>query len=116
MNTKMKVVAGECSSDSLVQESFADCAWLHRKHKSTWLFRPDARYGQLAHTTRAGTVYLIMPGLHSGKPFWVGQVAGKSVFTVEREIRAREIEFANGGKYIFPNATGERPETRSEDA
>jgi hypothetical protein len=109
MNTKLKVVAGACSLDPLVRESFADCAWLHRKHKPTWLFRPDPRYGQLAHTTRAGTVYLIMPGLHSGKPFWIGQVASKSVFTVEREIRAREIEFANGGKYIFPNIKRSNP-------
>ncbi len=87
----------------VVQESFADCAWLHRKGKPTWLFRPDPRYRRLSHTTKAGTVYLIESALHSGKPFWIGRVAGKTVFTSEREIRAKEIEFANGGRYIFPN-------------
>lgn len=92
------------SDDRLVRESFAGCAWLHRRGKPTWMFRPDPRYRSLSHTTRSGTVYLIMPGVHEGKPFWIGQVEGDTVFTVEKHLRSREIEFSNGGRYIFPNA------------
>jgi hypothetical protein len=105
MKNQSESKASEHSVDRPVRESFAHCAWLHRKGKPTWLFRPDPRYGQLSHTTRAGTVYLIEPGLHSGKPFWIGQVSGKTIFTVERELRSQEIEFANGGRYIFPNVS-----------
>lgn len=71
------------------------------------MFCPDPRYRALSHTTRLGRTYLIIPGLQDGKPFWVGKVAGSSVLTVERYLRAREIEFANGGRYVFPNATME---------
>jgi hypothetical protein len=81
---------------------YTDSAWVHRKGKSTWMFQPDPIYGKLAHTTRNGTTYLIMDGLQEGKPFWIGEVTGKTIFTVEKYLRAREIEFSNGGRYVFP--------------
>ena len=91
------------SVDRPVGGSFANCAWVHRRGKPTWLFRPDPVHRALSHKTRSGTVYLIMVGVVIGKPFWIGRVHHNIVFTVEKEIRARDIEFSNGGRYIFPN-------------
>jgi hypothetical protein len=97
-NEKTAKSEGQQEGDLLnriVRDCFTDCAWLHRRQRTTWLFQPDPRYGRLSHTTRAGTTYVIVPGLEDGKPFWIGQVAKNAVFTVESYLRAREIEFAN---------------------
>lgn len=82
-------------------------AWLHRNGKTTWMFEPSQRYGELVHITSIGTVYAILAGHKYGKPFWVGRLcesADGSEFwaTCEAELRARSIEFENAGEYVFP--------------
>ena len=99
--------------DAIV-DGLTGCAWVHRRQRSTWMFRPDPRLNVLSHTTRKGTTYLIIQGLELGKPFWIGQVRKDAVFTMERALRAREIEFENGGRYIFPNAEVDRQEEATQ--
>ena len=87
-------------------------AWVYRRGKPTWMFLPDRVVHALIHTTRRGTKYVIVPGLASGNPFWIARiitekssVGGSRVFSTvnaTRAIRAYEIEFANGGRYLFP--------------
>jgi hypothetical protein len=79
-------------------------AWLHRRGKSTWMFEPSQRYGELVHITRNGTVYAILAGHKHGKPFWVARLCDGAWCTVERELRARSIEFEDAGDYVFPSA------------
>ena len=81
-----------------------DCAWLHRHGKSTWLFQPNAKYGELVHITRTGTVYAIIAGHKHGKPFWVGKRINEAWCTIERYLLSREIEFEGGGRYLFPTS------------
>jgi len=81
----------------------AEMAWLYRRDRTTWLFKADMLYGgKLVHITRAGNVYAIFAGHEFGKPFWIGRLHGKSWLTAENELRATEIEFENGGRYMFP--------------
>jgi len=100
--------------DAIVDGLTPGCAWVHRRQRSTWVFRPNPRYNAFSHTTRKGTTYLIIQGLELGKPFWIGQVRKDAVFTMERALRAREIEFENGGRYIFPNAEVDRQEEATQ--
>jgi len=84
-------------------------AWLHRNGRSTWEFKPEGCYGDLIHRTSKGTVYAIILGKSCDKPFWIGRLGkssgGSDVWlTCERELRARSIEFENGGDYLFPVA------------
>ena len=91
--------------ENTIVKNFFSCAWVHRCGKTSWLFEPDSRHNNtLSHTTRNGTTYLIEEGVSAGKPFWIGELTkdGKIVFTVEKSLRATEIEFGNGGRYIFP--------------
>lgn len=81
---------------------FAEEAWLHRNGKKTWRFVPDPKYGELVHVTRSGAVYAILAGHKLGKPFWIGRLQDRSWLTCENHLRARSIEFANGGEYVFP--------------
>jgi hypothetical protein len=67
------------------------------------LFVPTPKYQQLVHITSKGTVYAIMPGHTYGKPFWIGRLIDGRWCTAERELRAREIEFDGGGRYLFPD-------------
>jgi hypothetical protein len=78
-------------------------AWLHRRGKSTWMFEPSQYYGELVHITRRGTVYAILAGHKYGKPFWVARLCDGAWCTVERELRARSIEFEDAGEYVFPS-------------
>jgi len=77
-------------------------AWLHRRGKATWQFEPNAKYGELVHITRSGTVYAIIAGHKQGKPFWVAKLINGAWCTVELNLRVDEIEFAGGGRYLFP--------------
>lgn len=81
---------------------FAPTARLHRKGKATWIFSPVARYGELVHVTNKGTVYAILSDHKCGKPFWIGRLMGNAWCTVERDLRATEIVFDDGGTYTFP--------------
>jgi hypothetical protein len=80
-------------------------AWLHRKHKNTWLFEPSQIHGRLVHCTKYGNTYAIFDGMAGGKPFWIGQLVehgGKKYWcTVEKELRAVSIEFEGAGRYSF---------------
>lgn len=89
--------------ETLRPEPPEDSLWLHRRDRATWLFTPNQRYRQWVHITRKGTVYAVIPGLKHGKPFWVGRLSNGIWYTVERELRAREIEFSGGGRYLFPD-------------
>jgi hypothetical protein len=88
---------------SAATDRYAGCAWLHRRGKSTWMFEPNAKYGELVHVTRNGGVYAIIAGHKYGKPFWIGKLINDSWCTVENHLRSREIEFEDGGRYVFPS-------------
>jgi hypothetical protein len=77
-------------------------AWLHRNGKATWRFIPNPIYGELVHITRSGNVYAILAGHKVGKPFWIGILQDRSWLTCENILRARSIEFADAGEYVFP--------------
>lgn len=80
-------------------------AWLHRKNKSTWMFEPCKIHRKLVHRTKYGKTYAIFDGMADGKPFWIGQLVeqdGKKYWcTVEKELRAINIEFEGAGRYSF---------------
>jgi hypothetical protein len=88
-------------------EFLANRAWLHRRQRPTWMFEPNAKYGELIHRTGKGTVYAILADHKHGKPFWVARLhvdegGRQSWFTVEARLRSRSIEFEDAGTYTFP--------------
>jgi hypothetical protein len=77
-------------------------AWLHRKGKSTWMFEPCPKYGQLVHKTNRGSVYAIIASHGRGVPFWIGKWHNGVWLRCDGHLRARSIEFEDAGKYVFP--------------
>lgn len=78
-------------------------AWLHRKDGPCWEFSTSKESdGLLVHKTMHGTIYRIFNGVDIGKPFWIGRLHDQSWYTCEKTIRAKKIEFDNGGEYLFP--------------
>lgn len=89
-----------------MSDLYCEAAWLHRGTRPSWKFEPSQRYGELVHTTRRGTVYVIKSDHKSGKPFWVGRLvddgAGEKAWvTWEDELRATSIQFEGAGEYFF---------------
>lgn len=86
---------------------YCKTAWLHRHKRPTWKFEYDPTYRKLTYITSRRTVYTICPDLSVGIAFWIARrfvnAAGADVWiTSERELRARYIEFEDGGLYLFP--------------
>lgn len=81
--------------------------WLHRHGEKTWQFEWNDDAKAFRYTSRAGTVYQIFIDsvVCPYKPIWVGRMVlnqGKPVWiTDEARLRARQIEFENGGTYDF---------------
>lgn len=83
-------------------EAKLDRGYKDGKKLPVWLFRFDFKYGFLTHTTKHKTTYAIIPGVSSGKPFWIGRlVKDKFWVTVKDQLGARRIEFDNGSTYFF---------------
>lgn len=81
-------------------------AWLHFMGKvRVWEFAWEHEAQAFCHTTRRGNEYrIIFEPPFAFKPIWIGRVSpgGKHLYTVERQLRASDIEFENGGRWVFP--------------
>ena len=84
----------------------AKIAWLHRKGTAfVWEFVWDEDLRLLVHDARKHR-YALRFCRETG--FWVGRLTtwndGKYLGCTEetKKVRAREIEFKHGGRYIFP--------------
>jgi len=77
-------------------------AWLHRKGRKSWLFKPSVKYGELVHTTNRGTIYAIKAGHKYVKPFWIARLLeDQKWIAYEAKLRAASIEFEGAGVYYF---------------
>ena len=76
-------------------------AWLHRRGKRTWHFTPNPKLSGLCHTTRNGTTYAISCDWPYGT-FQILRLDNCEWCVATHELRARSIEFADGGVYTFP--------------
>lgn len=93
----------DCTKCKLIEGEGEMNVKLYRKDRPAWEFTPNAKHGRLCHITRSGNVYgILMFDCRTDNNVWIGRLLTIGWVPRQRELKAKFIRFADGGKYEFP--------------